>query len=275
MAFFNKRMILLFTNLFLLAGIGTTIANYSTSVIEGQAISRTKVASFGTANLTSGWTQTGYTANQGTDYVRFRTNESNFVSTSSKSSIIDALEQFTSSLTITYKVGSFGSGSGASGTLRAEILNGSDAVLNSATGTFTLSSSTESYAQGSTITLTLPENPSSIEKFKLILNSSTNITDSYYMRLEQLTISYSSELITTYDDATNFANTFLNSTNNKENCLADDNWTTLSNSYTSLSSDAKNYFKNTSTNNIIINARARYNYLISFNNTLNDFVFDV
>jgi hypothetical protein len=37
MAFFNKRMILLFTNLFLLAGIGTTIANYSTSVIQGEA----------------------------------------------------------------------------------------------------------------------------------------------------------------------------------------------------------------------------------------------
>ena len=262
------------TNAFLLAGIGSTIANYSTSVIEGQAISRTKVASFGTANLTSGWTQTGYTANQGTEYVRFRTIESNFVSTSSKSSIIDALEQFTSSLTITYKVGSFG-GSGTSGTLRAEILNSSDVVLNSATGTFTLSSATESYAQGSTITLTLPENPSNIEKFKLILNSSTGFTDNVYMRLEQLTISYSSELITTYDDATNFANTFLNSTNNKENCLADDNWTTLSNSYTSLSSDAKNYFKNTSTNNTISNARARYNYLISFNNTLNDFVFGV
>ena len=37
MAFFNKRMILLFNNLFLLAGIGTTIANYSTSVIQGEA----------------------------------------------------------------------------------------------------------------------------------------------------------------------------------------------------------------------------------------------
>jgi len=37
MVFFNKRMILLFTNLFLLAGIGITIANYSTSVIETEA----------------------------------------------------------------------------------------------------------------------------------------------------------------------------------------------------------------------------------------------
>jgi len=37
MAFFNKRMILLFTNLFLLAGISITIANYSTSVIQGEA----------------------------------------------------------------------------------------------------------------------------------------------------------------------------------------------------------------------------------------------
>jgi uncharacterized protein YjdB len=43
MAFFNKRMILLFTNLFLLAGIGTTIANYSNSTFEGEANSRTLI----------------------------------------------------------------------------------------------------------------------------------------------------------------------------------------------------------------------------------------
>ncbi len=36
-------MVLLFTNLFLLAGIGTTIANYSTSTFEGEANSRTLI----------------------------------------------------------------------------------------------------------------------------------------------------------------------------------------------------------------------------------------
>lgn len=61
MAFFNKRMILLFTNLFLLAGIGTTIANYSTSVIEGQAIDYTLGIDTGYTGANDGssaWTTT-------------------------------------------------------------------------------------------------------------------------------------------------------------------------------------------------------------------------
>ncbi len=274
MRFINKKFMLIMTNVFLLAGIGSTIANYSTSVIQGEALSKTIVASFGSTNLTSGWTQTGSTlGSPPADYVRFRTNETNFVSTSSRSSLIDPLEQFTSSLTITFKVGALGVG-GTSGFLRAEILNSSNTVLNSATGSFTLVNAAESYSQGSSITLAIPENPSEIDKFKMILHSSS-FTDINYMRFQELTITYSSELTTTYDDATTFATTLINSTNDKENCLADDNWTTLSNSYTSLSSDAKNYFKNTSTNNTIINARARYNYLISFNGALNDFVFGV
>jgi hypothetical protein len=272
MRFINKKIMLFMTNVFLLAGIGSTIANYSTSVLQGEALSRTKVALFGTSNLTSGWVQSGFTPTQGTDYVRFRTNETNFVSTSSKSSLIDPLEQFTSSLTITFKVGSFG-GTGTSGFLRAEILNSSNTVLNSATGSFTLNNADESYIQGSSITLTLPENPSDIDKFKLILHSSSGFTDSKYMRFQELTITYSSELITTYDDATTFATTLLNSTNDKENCLSDDNWTTLSSSYTNLSSDAKIYFQNTTTNQTILNARNRYNYLRSFNISLPDFIF--
>ena len=37
MVFLNKRMVLWLTNLFLLVGIGTTVVNYSTSLIEGAA----------------------------------------------------------------------------------------------------------------------------------------------------------------------------------------------------------------------------------------------
>ena len=39
MRFINKKIMLFMTNVFLLAGIGSTIANYSTSVIQGEAIS--------------------------------------------------------------------------------------------------------------------------------------------------------------------------------------------------------------------------------------------
>jgi len=58
MAFFNKRMILLFNNLFLLAGIGTTIANYSTSVIEPFAAENERTQTFLWGNL-SGTLPTG------------------------------------------------------------------------------------------------------------------------------------------------------------------------------------------------------------------------
>ena len=39
MRFINKKLMLFMTNVFLLAGIGSTIANYSTSVIQGEAAS--------------------------------------------------------------------------------------------------------------------------------------------------------------------------------------------------------------------------------------------
>ena len=37
MRFINKKIMLFMTNVFLLGGIGSTIANYSTSVIQGEA----------------------------------------------------------------------------------------------------------------------------------------------------------------------------------------------------------------------------------------------
>ena len=43
MRFINKKIMLFMTNVFLLAGIGSTIANYSTSVIQGEAIGSTNV----------------------------------------------------------------------------------------------------------------------------------------------------------------------------------------------------------------------------------------
>lgn len=272
MRLLKKQLLVFSINLLVFVGLASTISGYTTSYIEGEALNKTITARFGTANLSSGWQQFGFTTTQGTDYVRFRSNESNYVITTSRSSLIDPLEQFTSSLTVTYKVGSFG-GSGTSGTLRAELLDNANNVLINGTGSFSLTTATESYAQGSTITLSLPENPSNINTFKLILNSSSGFSDSIYLRLEELKITYTSELISTYDDSTNFATNLLNSTSNKENCFVDDNWTTLANSYSLLSTESKDYFKNTSTNQTIIDARERYNYLINFNNLLNDFIY--
>ncbi len=76
-------------------------------------------------------------------------------------------------------------------------------------------------------------------------------------------------------DSKFYSQQFLTTTENKTNCTSDSGWSTLETNYNALSNDAKNEFKTNTTNQTIVNARARYNYLISFNNTLNDFVFGV
>jgi hypothetical protein len=60
-------MVLVFTNLFLLAGIGTTIANYSTSVIQGEANVNERSAEFLYSNLNGG------TFANGTNYITANT----------------------------------------------------------------------------------------------------------------------------------------------------------------------------------------------------------
>ncbi len=65
-------MILLFTNLFLLAGIGTTIANYSTSVIEGEASETTVAFNLPTAvsdSTTAFTTNTVFSGTGGLDSI--------------------------------------------------------------------------------------------------------------------------------------------------------------------------------------------------------------
>jgi hypothetical protein len=54
MRFINKKIMLFVTNVFLLAGIGSTIANYSTSVIQGEAVVPERNKEFLFANLSGG-----------------------------------------------------------------------------------------------------------------------------------------------------------------------------------------------------------------------------
>lgn len=61
----------------------------------------------------------------------------------------------------------------------------------------------------------------------------------------------------------------------KTNCTSDSCWSTLESDYNALTVGAQNEFKSNTTNQTIVDARARYNYLISYNNALNDFVFGV
>ncbi len=73
-------------------------------------------------------------------------------------------------------------------------------------------------------------------------------------------------------DAESFSNDFLTATENQVNCTSDTGWSTLGTNFDALSEDAKTEFRTNTTNTTIVNARARYNYLRAFNNTLTDFV---
>jgi hypothetical protein len=73
--------------------------------------------------------------------------------------------------------------------------------------------------------------------------------------------------------ARDFSTDFLIATENKANCTSDTGWSTLETDYNALSSDAKNEFKTNTTNQKIVDARERYNYLININGLLTDFVY--
>ncbi|HOJ45218.1 MAG TPA: lamin tail domain-containing protein [Bacilli bacterium] len=73
-------------------------------------------------------------------------------------------------------------------------------------------------------------------------------------------------------DAASYATTFLASSASGEFCTATEGWSTLETSYNALSSGAKTEFRINDDNATIINARARYLYLIGYNESLTDYV---
>ncbi|MFZ9197650.1 MAG: hypothetical protein ACO22H_04790 [Bacilli bacterium] len=284
MAFFNKRMILLFTNLFLLAGIGTTIANYSTSLIQGEAATSSGVVSTRTSALINSSnfshqifefavnadSAKNYAKLQTTNY--FQTNNGFFGSNSPSSIKIVSLQ-----------LGTFGTWTGAKtvnftltltneGTKLTDVgaidSYTSSALSNSVDGSNGLFTNITSLSIESTSGFTF-------DGFRLELSTITSTT-SGYLRMARFDYEYQYTSIAE-SEAENYSSNFLLTTDNKQNLCDSVNldWSTLESNYNSLSLDAKNEFKTNSTIQTIIDARARYNYLISFNNTLNDFVFSV
>lgn len=278
MAFLNKRMILLFTNLFLLAGIGTTIANYSTSVIEGQAIDYTLGI------------DTGYTgANDGSSAWTTTNSQSSTFGSKTLLQSLNSTTSYVSTVTSTTKFYPAGSTYGSAGKFKVGTSTAGGWGL-----VFTLSNSKKAI----NVELTVK---------RFTSNGSTYDTDTYISingGNSQLVSSTSSELLTfnisssnsvsisgtgkrfylegiklsidpSEDEASNFSTAFLLSTENKTNCTSDSGWSTLESDYNALTVGAQNEFKSNTTNQTIVDARARYNYLISYNNALNDFVFGV
>ena len=75
MRFINKKIMLFMTNVFLLAGIGSTIANYSTSVIQGEAqlptIFDQKTINISVSDFTNSASSSTFTITKGTGNEQF------------------------------------------------------------------------------------------------------------------------------------------------------------------------------------------------------------
>ena len=272
MAFFNKRMILLFTNLFLLAGIGTTIANYSKSVIQGDAatnfsmsIKKYDTSSFGSGvsdgTLSYGTTSSSITvaANTGSATVNVTYNKNSSTTTTIFNNTAGEIRLYpgatnggslTYAISSGYKIISF----------QIKSSQNPGSTINGGTS-FTSLNFTENF---NTLTTTVV--------LKNEVNATSGTTNQ--LRTTEAIISYQSidEI-----NSESFSTNFLSSTENKQGfCnLNDLNWSTLESDYNALTVGAQNEFKTNTTNQTIIDARGRYNYLISYNNTLNDFVYGV
>jgi hypothetical protein len=95
-------------------------------------------------------------------------------------------------------------------------------------------------------------------------SGTTNLTTSAAIEIQYISLNEGNAEI--------YSSNFLSSTAGKINCTSDTGWSTLQSDYNALSADAKTEFKTNTTNQTIVDARERYNYLIAFNNTLTDFV---
>ena len=118
---------------------------------------------------------------------------------------------------------------------------------------------------------TLISNTTSVRGFKVNYSSGTFGSvagGSVFYRVKVEYVATLQDVI----DAESFSNDFLTATENQVNCTSDTGWSTLGTNFDALSEDAKTEFRTNTTNTTIVNARARYNYLRAFNNTLTDFV---
>ncbi len=290
MAFFNKRMILLFTNLFLLAGIGTTIANYSTSVIQGEATeSRILISNNTFENATTILSSNilPYTHSALTNYFSnpylMRVNLNHVVTlpvgnlTSGNTNNLPTSAELVSKIYVT--VSAVGNNATTSPNYTIQAIDENSNDITGVNQTIQMHNATVN--SGSTAKTAADNNPKefvlispsiSIRGFKITYSSGNGGTPGsalYRIKVEYVAISQSEV------DAKNFASNFNIATDNKANCTSDSGWSTLESDYNALTVGAQNEFKTNSTNQTIIDARVRYNYLISFNNTLNDFVFGV
>lgn len=162
-------------------GVGLT----ASKVID-EVSAATSVVKFG-SGATNNWT-TNY-QNLGSDYIGIATTSHYAQVTSTNLFGSDLV--LSSDLNVTFKLGTYG-GTGQQGTFAVALLNSGGSVLSVGTGLTNLTGSSESYAQGPTngITVTKPANPSDIASVKVYLSNVGSITTSKYVRLQELTLTY-------------------------------------------------------------------------------------
>jgi hypothetical protein len=153
------------------------------------------------------------------------------------------------------------------GELRYEISSGFN--FKSITTQFSSTSGAVSINSGSSTTdRTVTVNFSGTMNL-ISLKNSANSTSANNLQIISVSLTYESS---NEVEAEFFSTSLLNATENKANCTTDAGWSSLQSDYNALSADAKTEFKTNTTNQTIVDARERYNYLIAFNNTLTDFV---
>lgn len=272
MRFINKKFMLFMTNVFLLAGIGSTIANYSTSVIQGEAATTFSISikKFNSTVFSTGVSDGNLSYGTSNNSITVLTNTGNASVTVS----------FAKNASTTFSIFNNSSGEirlypGATngGSLSYTISSGFKIIsfqikssqnpgsaINGG-ASFTSLDFTESFVSLTTSVV-----------LKNVVNQTSGVSNQLRVTESILTYQSIDEL-----DAETFSTTFLSTTDNKAgSCNENDlSWSTLESNYTNLTSNVKNEFKTNSINQTIIDARARYNYLISYNVALNDFVFGV
>ena len=176
-------------------GLGATMA-LGVGLTASRAVSEvnaaTSVIQFG-SGASNNWTTSQQ--NVGSDYIGIATT-SHYAQVTA-TNLFGADLVLDSSLNVTFKLGTYG-GTGQQGTFAVALLNSGGTVLSVGTGATNLTGSSESYAQGPTggITVAKPANPADISTIKVYLSNVGTITTSKYVRLQELTLTYTTATAT-------------------------------------------------------------------------------
>lgn len=172
---------------------GVTKTTAVNGITVGAALAQT-VVKFGTNLEDNSWTESAQ--NIGSDYVGLAST-SHYVSTTAET-LFGINQVLDSLISVQFKVGTYGTWPDlpVMPTLTVALLDSSDVVIASSSGSPTLTGASENYDQGMTISVTKPANPSAIASIKISVSAVGSMTTSgIRMRLQELTFSFSTAVV--------------------------------------------------------------------------------